>query len=56
MMRKIRKRQQKKRVYSMERSHEITFMELEYSSLLMTDSWDLVPPPEEKNIVGSAGS
>ena len=28
-------------------------MESEYSSLLKNDTWDLVPPPEEKNIVGS---
>ena len=28
-------------------------MESEYSSLLMNDTWDPVPPPEGKNIVGS---
>ena len=28
-------------------------MESEYSSLLKNDTWDLVPPPEGKNIVGS---
>ena len=28
-------------------------MESEYSSLLKNDTWDLVPPPEKKNIVGS---
>ena len=27
-------------------------MESEYSSLLKNDTWDLVPPPEWKNIVG----
>ena len=27
-------------------------MESEYSSLLKNDTWDLVPPPEGKNIVG----
>ena len=27
--------------------------ESEYSSLLKNDTWDLVPPPEGKNIVGS---
>ena len=28
-------------------------MESEYSSLLMNDTWDLVPQPEGQNIVGS---
>ena len=28
-------------------------MESQYSSLLKNDTWDLVPPPEGKNIVGS---
>ena len=28
-------------------------MESEYSSLIKNDTWDLVPPPEGKNIVGS---
>ena len=28
-------------------------MESEYSSLLKNDTWDLVPPPEGKNVVGS---
>ena len=28
-------------------------IESEYSSLLKKDTWELVPPPEEKNIVGS---
>ena len=28
-------------------------MESEYSSLLQKDTWDLVPPPEGKNVVGS---
>ena len=28
-------------------------MESEYSSLLKSDTWDLVPPPEGKNIVAS---
>ena len=28
-------------------------MESEYSSLLKNDTLNLVPPPEEKNIVGS---
>jgi len=28
-------------------------MESEYSSLIMNDTWDLLPPPEGKNIVGS---
>ena len=28
-------------------------MESEYSSLLKNDTWDIVPPPEGKNIVGS---
>ena len=28
-------------------------MESEYSSLWKNDTWELVPPPEGKNIVGS---
>ena len=28
-------------------------MELEYNSLLENDTWDLVPPPENKNVIGS---
>ena len=28
-------------------------MKSEYSSLIKNDTWELVPPPERKNIVGS---
>ena len=28
-------------------------MESEYNSLLENNTWDLVPPPENKNVIGS---